>query len=168
MPEYEIIDKLDALCDDKSFEGYGVRRGSSGKNVLSGVGINPPETLHGGSGGSIQMGGQQWSRRLASMCRELVEEIGEKDLVASWANMDEGISPSLFCSSYCVTEDSPSLDHKVSLEEFITTMALERGLDVGFYMENKTRRDWIEEFVKLAQALQIDQQQTAVNHVHEL
>lgn len=70
----------------------------------------------------------------------LLEEIGEKDLVASWANMDEGISPSLFCSSYCVTEDSPSLDHKVSLEEFITTMALERGLDVGFYMENSELR----------------------------
>ncbi|KAF4751771.1 marginal zone B and B1 cell-specific protein, partial [Perkinsus olseni] len=134
LPEYEIIDKFDAVCKEKSFDGYGIRRGGNGENVLSGVGVNPPETLtldgRSGGGGSIQMGGQQWSRRLSAMCRQLVEEIGEYDLVQKWAAEGEDTPAVWLCNSYCAATDNstrpgeavvPSRheDDEMTLKEFM-------------------------------------------------
>ena len=45
--EWEVQDKVDQICNIKTFDGYGVKlRG--GKNVLSGPGIKEEESLQGG------------------------------------------------------------------------------------------------------------------------
>ncbi|KAF4719498.1 marginal zone B and B1 cell-specific protein [Perkinsus olseni] len=179
LPEYEIIDKFDAVCEEKSFDGYGIRRGVNGENVLSGVGVNPPETLtldsRAGGGGSIQMGGQQWSRRLSAMCRQLVEEVGEYELVQKWAEKGEDTPAVWLCNSYCAATDNstrpgeavvPSRheDDEMTLKEFMRRTGFKDDTFTG----KRTRLDWVRVIADFARALNSDQSKASSRHADEL
>ncbi|KAF4740694.1 marginal zone B and B1 cell-specific protein, partial [Perkinsus olseni] len=179
LPEYEIIDKFDAVCKEKSFDGYGIRRGGNGENVLSGVGVNPPETLtldgRSGGGGSIQMGGQQWSRRLSAMCRQLVEEIGEYELVQKWAEKGEGTPAVWLCNSYCAATDNstrpgeavvPSRheDDEITLKEFMRRTGFKDDTFTG----KRTPQDWVRVIADFARALNSDKLKASSRHADEL
>merc|ERR1711998_329911 len=61
-----------------------------GENALSGPGIERDESLQPG-GASIQMGGESWSRRLASECKEIVYDIvGEDEVFEMFKGKDFG------------------------------------------------------------------------------
>merc|ERR1711896_20166 len=61
-----------------------------GENALSGPGIERDESLQPG-GASIQMGGESWSRRLASECKEIVYDlVGEDEVFAMYEGKDFG------------------------------------------------------------------------------
>merc|ERR1711985_145066 len=72
-----------------AFPGYGVKL-VDGENALSGPGIERDESLQPG-GASIQMGGESWSRRLASECKEIVYDIaGEDEVFEMYKGKDFG------------------------------------------------------------------------------
>merc|ERR1712182_42358 len=61
-----------------------------GENALSGPGIERDESLQPG-GASIQMGGESWSRRLASECKEIVYDlVGEDEVFEMYKGKDFG------------------------------------------------------------------------------
>lgn len=114
MKAWEYTDLMDETCRS-GFKGYGIKL-VDGKNALSGPGIkNDP--LSPGMG-AIQMGGENWEKRLGEICRKIVyEKIGEDDIYEMFytqyraerdgaANPVKGLSESLCMSSEiqdCVT-----------------------------------------------------------------
>merc|ERR1712182_146458 len=61
-----------------------------GENALSGPGIERDESLQPG-GASTQMGGESWSRRLASECKEIVYDlVGEDEVFEMYKGKDFG------------------------------------------------------------------------------
>merc|ERR1711988_1544907 len=61
-----------------------------GENALSGPGIERDESLQPG-GASIQMGGESWSRRLASEGKEIVYDlVGEDEVFEMYKGKDFG------------------------------------------------------------------------------
>merc|ERR1719261_62845 len=82
-------DVLDDTCKEQAFPGYGVKL-VDGENALSGPGIERDESLQPG-GASIQMGGESWSRRLASECKEIVYDlVGEDEVFEMYKGKDFG------------------------------------------------------------------------------
>merc|ERR1719377_348624 len=79
LASWEYIDLFEDTCKEGEFPGYGVKL-VNGQNALSGPGILRDESLQPG-GASIQMGGESWSRRLASECKEIVFDIVGEDEV---------------------------------------------------------------------------------------
>merc|ERR1712072_368063 len=79
MKSWDVMEVLDDTCKEAAFPGYGVKL-VDGENALSGPGIERDESLQPG-GASIQMGGESWSRRLASECKEIVYDILTEDEV---------------------------------------------------------------------------------------
>ncbi|KAF4664104.1 hypothetical protein FOZ61_001096 [Perkinsus olseni] len=150
-------------------------RSVDGENVLSGVGVNPPETLTldgraGGGGGSIQMGGQQWSRRLSAMCQQLVEEVGEYELVQRWATEGEDTPAVWLCNSYCAATDQSAVvpsrheDDEITLKEFMRMTGFEDDTFTG----KKTRQDWVRVIADFVRALNSDQSKASSRHADEL
>merc|ERR1711939_1272121 len=79
----------DNTCKEEAFPGYGVKL-VDGENALSGAGIERDESLQPG-GASIQMGGESWSRRLASECKEIVYDlVGEDEVYEMYRGKDFG------------------------------------------------------------------------------
>jgi hypothetical protein len=90
--EIVLISLYEETCKSKNFQGYGISL-INGSNVFTGPGIEVEQETS--AGGSIQMGGEAWNRRLGSLCTEIVEEIGETELYGK-IKRDEN-----FCSSFC-------------------------------------------------------------------
>merc|ERR1719217_1145426 len=89
MKSWDVMEILDETCKEAAFPGYGVKL-IDGENALSGPGIERDESLQPG-GASIQMGGESWSRRLASECKEIVYDIiGEDEVFAMYKGKDFG------------------------------------------------------------------------------
>merc|ERR1711869_49918 len=79
----------DETCKEAAFPWYGVKL-VDGENALSGPGIERDESLQPG-GASIQMGGESWSRRLASECKEIVYDlVGEDEVYEMYKGKDFG------------------------------------------------------------------------------
>merc|ERR1719217_624162 len=91
MKSWDVMEVLDDTCKEAAFPGYGVKL-VDGENALSGPGIERDESLQPG-GASIQMGGESWSRRLASECREIVYDlVGEDEVFEMYKGKDFGKS----------------------------------------------------------------------------
>jgi hypothetical protein len=89
MKSWDVMEVLDDTCKEAAFPGYGVKL-VDGENALSGPGIERDESLQPG-GASIQMGGESWSRRLASECKEIVYDlVGEDEVFAMYKGKDFG------------------------------------------------------------------------------
>merc|ERR1712224_1179013 len=85
----DVMEVLDDTCKEAAFPGYGVKL-IDGENALSGPGIERDESLQPG-GASIQMGGESWSRRLASECKEIVYDlVGEDEVFEMYKGKDFG------------------------------------------------------------------------------
>lgn len=121
MKAWEYTDLFDETCRT-AFKGYGIKL-VDGQNALSGPGLKS-EPLGSGMG-AIQMGGENWEKRLGEICRKIVfEHMGEEDIYEMFythyrAELDgaEGavkpLSESLCASSeirHCVT--GPALPPK--------------------------------------------------------
>lgn len=77
LKQWEFTDIFDDACRG-AFEGYGIRL-INGENTLSGPGLKQDESIAPGSG-AIQMGGENWSKRLGEVCRKIVyEKLGEDE-----------------------------------------------------------------------------------------
>merc|ERR1719191_924857 len=91
MKSWDVMEVLDDTCKEAAFPGYGVKL-VDGENALSGPGIERDESLQPG-GASIQMGGESWSRRLASECKEIVYDlVGEDEVYEMYKGKDFGKS----------------------------------------------------------------------------
>jgi hypothetical protein len=89
MKSWDVMEIFDETCKEASFPGYGVKL-VDGENALSGPGIERDESLSPG-GASIQMGGESWSRRLASECKEIVYDlVGEDEVYEMYKGKDFG------------------------------------------------------------------------------
>merc|ERR1719191_1099746 len=89
MKSWDVMEVLDDTCKEQAFPGYGVKL-VDGENALSGPGIERDESLQPG-GASIQMGGESWSRRLASECKEIVYDlVGEDEVFEMYKGKDFG------------------------------------------------------------------------------
>jgi hypothetical protein len=89
MKSWDVMEVLDDTCKEQAFPGYGVKL-VDGENALSGPGIERDESLQPG-GASIQMGGESWSRRLASECKEIVYDlVGEDEVYQMYKGKDFG------------------------------------------------------------------------------
>merc|ERR1719388_371020 len=89
MKSWDVMEVIDNTCKEDAFPGYGVKL-VDGENALSGPGIERDESLQPG-GASIQMGGESWSRRLASECKEIVYDlVGEDEVYAMYKGKDFG------------------------------------------------------------------------------
>jgi len=89
MKSWDVMEIIDDTCKEAAFPGYGVKL-VGGENALSGPGINRDESLEPG-GASIQMGGESWSRRLASECKEIVYDlVGEEEVFEMWKGKEFG------------------------------------------------------------------------------
>jgi len=89
MKSWDVMEILDETCKEAAFPGYGVKL-VDGENALSGPGIERDESLQPG-GASIQMGGESWSRRLASECKEIVYDlVGEDEVFEMYKGQDFG------------------------------------------------------------------------------
>lgn len=77
MKAWEYTDLLDDTCKT-GFKGYGIKL-VDGQNALSGPALKN-EALSPGSG-AIQMGGENWEKRLGELCRKIVyEKVGEDEI----------------------------------------------------------------------------------------
>merc|ERR1719271_1471858 len=89
MKSWDVMEIIDDTCKEAAFPGYGVKL-IDGENALSGPGIERDESLQPG-GASIQMGGESWSRRLASECKEIVYDlVGEDEVYEMYKGKDFG------------------------------------------------------------------------------
>merc|ERR1719171_1175296 len=89
LKSWDVMEILDNTCKEAAFPGYGVKL-VDGENALSGPGIERDESLQPG-GASIQMGGESWSRRLASECKEIVYDlVGEDEVFEMYKGKDFG------------------------------------------------------------------------------
>merc|ERR1711907_758562 len=89
LKSWDVMEILDNTCKEAAFPGYGVKL-VDGENSLSGPGIERDESLQPG-GASIQMGGESWSRRLASECKEIVYDlVGEDEVYEMYKGKDFG------------------------------------------------------------------------------
>merc|ERR1719326_2637831 len=89
MKSWDVMEVIDNTCKEDAFPGYGVKL-VDGENALSGPGIERDESLQPG-GASIQMGGESWSRRLASECKEIVYDlVGEDEVFEMYKGKDFG------------------------------------------------------------------------------
>merc|ERR1719326_1123611 len=89
MKSWDVMEVIDNTCKEDAFPGYGVKL-VDGENALSGPGIERDESLQPG-GASIQMGGESWSRRLASECKEIVYDlVGEDEVYEMYKGKDFG------------------------------------------------------------------------------
>ena len=76
--EEDAMDVTERACSPTTYAGYGIVL-DGGKNTFSGPALPPKERPQ--SGGSIMLGGEMWSNRLASRCVQLVDDIGEVEIV---------------------------------------------------------------------------------------
>merc|ERR1711977_443321 len=89
MKSWDVMEIIDDTCKEAAFPGYGVKL-VDGENALSGPSIERDESLQPG-GASIQMGGESWSRRLASECKEIVYDlVGEDEVFEMYKGKDFG------------------------------------------------------------------------------
>jgi len=85
LKEWEYTELFDEVCVNE-FEGYGIKL-VDGQNVLSGPGLKQKEEeMKPGVGGAmIQMGGDNWKKRMAEICRRFVyDKVGEDELYDSF------------------------------------------------------------------------------------
>lgn len=74
LPESEILDIVDGVCNDKeTFNTYGIKE-VKGVNRLSGAGLETQDAP------GMLSGGGKWPGRLMNMCSSFVEELGEEQL----------------------------------------------------------------------------------------
>merc|ERR1711998_690975 len=148
-----------------------------GENALSGPGIERDESLQPG-GASIQMGGESWSRRLASECKEIVYDlVGEDEVFEMYKGKDFGktlCKASGHCSGKAPgtkkkekkKEDkksekkaekkeakAPKADPKkdpISFEEYLKKLP-SRGLaGSDVFTKKRTQKAWDVELIKLS------------------
>lgn len=78
LQEWEIEEIFQETCKN-GFKGYGIKL-LGGNNVLSGPALKHDEKLQPGMG-AIQMGGENWEKRLGELCRKFVyDKIGEDEI----------------------------------------------------------------------------------------
>jgi len=78
LKSWEYTDMFEDTCS-KAFEGYGIKL-LNGENVLSGPGLKDEVAELKPGMGAIQMGGDNWKKRLAEECRKIVfEKVGEEE-----------------------------------------------------------------------------------------
>lgn len=101
LKSWEYTDLFEETCRS-AFEGYGIKL-VNGENVLSGPGLKDNVELQPGMG-AIQMGGENWKKRLAEECRKLIfEQVGEDDFYSFlYGKLKDG--DSLDARDYCTKE----------------------------------------------------------------
>merc|ERR1711939_894421 len=115
MKSWDVMEVLDDTCKEAAFPGYGVKL-VDGENALSGPGIERDESLQPG-GASIQMGGESWSRRLASECKEIVYDlVGEDEVYEMYKRKDFG-KKLCKASGHCTDKASASKKKKKKEED---------------------------------------------------
>jgi len=106
LKSWEYTDLFEETCQ-KAFEGYGIKL-VNGENVLSGPGLKDEEVALKPGMGAIQMGGENWKKRLSEICRKIIfEKVGEEetyDYLYNQFKADKPVEPKDFClkeASYC-------------------------------------------------------------------
>merc|ERR1719456_250393 len=123
MKSWDVMEVLDDTCKEAAFPGYGVKL-VDGENALSGPGIERDESLQPG-GASIQMGGESWSRRLASECKEIVYDlVGEDEVFEMYKGKDFG-KKLCKAAGYCSDKASEGTEKKEKKEEKTTRRRLQ-------------------------------------------
>merc|ERR1712078_656991 len=163
MKSWDVMEVLDDTCKEAAFPGYGVKL-VDGENALSGPGIERDESLQPG-GASIQMGGESWSRRLASECKEIVYDlVGEDEVYEMYKGKDFG-KKLCKASGHCTDKASaskkkkkkedkaPKADPKkdpITFDEYVKKLS-SRGLAGSDVFTNKrTQKAWDVELIKLS------------------
>merc|ERR1719238_2546209 len=108
MKSWDVMEVLDDTCKEAAFPGYGVKL-VDGENALSGPGIERDE--------SLQTGGESWSRRLASECKEIVYDlVGEDEVYEMYKGKDFG-KKLCKASGHCTDKASASKKKKKKKED---------------------------------------------------
>merc|ERR1719498_1543072 len=66
LKEWEYTELFDHICAN-DFSGYGIKL-MGGQNVLSGPALKHNEQSLAAGGAMIQMGGENWSKRMGEIC----------------------------------------------------------------------------------------------------
>lgn len=100
--EWEYTELFDEICANE-FEGYGIKF-MNGQNVLSGPALKARDDKFLQPGGAmIQMGGENWKKRMGEICRKFVyDEVGEEELYNRFYRGKE-LSPETMC--FEITKD---------------------------------------------------------------
>ncbi|CAD7962856.1 unnamed protein product [Amoebophrya sp. A25] len=94
LKEWELESVWEEACSDKQYDGYGIKL-LGGKNVLSGPALAQEHEKLAAGEASIQMGGDNWKKRLAEECRKLVTDEFEEEMYPMW--LDGRLTSSEIC-----------------------------------------------------------------------
>ncbi|KAK3755759.1 hypothetical protein QZH41_019985 [Actinostola sp. cb2023] len=100
LPESDVIDIIEGVCESDSWEDYGIKT-VNGVNRISGEGLEAKDFP------GMMQGGGKWPGRLSSKCSGLVGEIGEDVLYEKFRK--HGSLHDYICTNYtkdCVRKDS--------------------------------------------------------------
>jgi len=100
--EWEYTELFDEICANE-FEGYGIKF-MNGQNVLSGPALKARDDKALQPGGAmIQMGGDNWKKRMGEICRRFVyDKVGEEEVYDRF-HLHGELSPESMC--FEVTKD---------------------------------------------------------------
>merc|ERR1712100_430907 len=136
-----------------------------GENALSGPGIERDESLQPG-GASIQMGGESWSRRLASECKEIVYDlVGEDEVYEMYKGKDFG-KKLCKASGHCTDKapeakkkakkkeaKAPKADPKkdtITIEDYLKKLPARGLASSDVFKGKRTQKAWDIELIKLS------------------
>lgn len=83
LPESEILDAIETVCRYKTFEMYSLKD-MDGRNELSGPGIEKTANRP-----TMMQGGGLWPTRLANICSDFNDRIGEEEVYANFAEFKD-------------------------------------------------------------------------------
>ncbi|KAL4240186.1 Marginal zone B [Mactra antiquata] len=91
IPESDLFDIIDEVCEGKVLENYGVKEVRKVKR-LSGPGLEAADEP------GIMAGGGRWPARMKSMCSSYLEEFDENRIYKEYMKKDDSLH-SLLCKS---------------------------------------------------------------------
>lgn len=103
LPESEIIDLLENVCEENIWESYGLKA-VNGINRLSGDGLEAKDVP------GMMQGGGKWPGRLSRKCSTMVGDIGEDELYSEYRKTKDLFN--FLCKEYtkdCVKKDKEEL-----------------------------------------------------------
>ncbi|CAD7946849.1 unnamed protein product [Amoebophrya sp. A120] len=170
LREWEVEDMMEKACSPDVYEGYGVKL-LNGKNVLSGPALAAEEKELAGGQATIQMGGDNWKKRLSEVCTKIIRDEMEEDAYKIFL---QGKLDAKLCSNrfnYCSVEATggakkakkqrtakkekkktpekvapASGAKKLSVDAYLTKLARSTGADVKKFTASRTEQEWAEFF----------------------
>eukprot|EP00392_Amoebophrya_sp_AT5.2_P003802 g3807.t1 len=163
LKEWELEDVKEAACKADTYEGYGVKL-LGGKNVLSGVALQQEEKELAGGEATIQMGGDNWKRRLGEVCKKIVQdELEEEDGKLSadlcyeknYCGKEEGQNKKKKIAKRAKKEKKKektpvvNAQKKMSVDAYLTKLARTLQSEPARFTKARTEQQWADTFAQI-------------------